>query len=199
MITAVQLATSNPFNSRQISPGAIDYIFPAGESLGTLLKTLRNNWRGQIIGPHGTGKSTLLKALVPELCALGTEVRWGTFQGGRQQWKFLPNGKSADVPSRIVVIDGFEQLNPLARWRWLAGTYVLRQGLVITTHQPVRLPLLHQTHVTPELAQQIATELAGELAHEVQAEVVAELLTKHEGNMRDTLFALYDLFESCRR
>src|SRR5262245_49587973 len=67
--------SSNPFSTRFIRPGAIPFIFSAGESAESLVDHLRvNNWRGQIIGPHGSGKSTLLAALLPALQAAGRTV-----------------------------------------------------------------------------------------------------------------------------
>jgi hypothetical protein len=55
---------SNPFATRFTRPGAIEFIFPAGESLATLVARLRAcDWRGQITGPHGSGKAPLRAAL----------------------------------------------------------------------------------------------------------------------------------------
>ena len=57
---APDAAKSNPFSTRFIRPGAIEYLFAPGQTADSLIDRLRHNqWRGQIIGPHGSGKSTL--------------------------------------------------------------------------------------------------------------------------------------------
>ena len=60
--------SSNPFSTRRVRPGAIAYCFPEGVDVETLLARLHENgWRGEIVGPHGSGKSALLATLMPAI------------------------------------------------------------------------------------------------------------------------------------
>jgi len=203
---------SNPFNSRQLRPGAIDYIFPPGDSLDALLQRLRDHrWRGQIVGPHGTGKSTLLHGLLPRLRALGWTIVLGSFQGGDQHWKILTakdeaavspgtrrERKSALKQAKIVIIDGFEQLSPMARSHWKWYCRWTRRGLIVTAHRSVGLPEAARTALTPPQAIEIVNRLAGETARGFSESEIIEAFKAHRGNMRETLFTLYDAYESRR-
>ena len=72
-------SADNPFSTRYTRPGAIPFRFPPGTSADGLVEQLRRQqWRGAIVGPHGSGKSSLVAALVPPLrlpAAAGTGFR----------------------------------------------------------------------------------------------------------------------------
>src|SRR5688572_22171912 len=78
------MLATNPFASHRVCPGAVAFVFRPGESAAQLVERLRaSDWFGQVIGPHGTGKSTLLAALSPALRAAGRDVSVVRFQGGK--------------------------------------------------------------------------------------------------------------------
>ncbi len=192
------LTASNPFTSARIRPGEIDYIFASGQCVDRLVERLAHNrWRGQIVGPHGTGKSTLVQSLVRRLQAAGCEVTLGAFQGGRERWTTLPPAadESAGPARRIVVIDGFEQLSAPARAMWKLRCRLSGRGLIVTAHQSVGLPELWRTSVSPLLAQEIVARIAGEFAPRISASEIDGTLQASGGNMRDALFMLYDTME----
>src|SRR5262245_50568671 len=147
------LTESNPFATRHVRPGAVPFLFPDSESTGRLIERLRaDGWRGQIVGPHGTGKSTMLATLLPELHRAG----WQTVQFAlHTDEPRLPRGwreqLAAHFPA-IMVIDGYEQLG--AWYHFWLPRYCLRQrrGLLVTTHEPTALPILYRTTVTEESA-----------------------------------------------
>ena len=61
-------AASNPFSTRYIRPGAIVYQFAEGDSAAAMIDRLTAcGGRAQIIGPHGSGKSTLVATLIESL------------------------------------------------------------------------------------------------------------------------------------
>ncbi len=65
-------AADNPFSTCRTRPGAIPYVFPPGQSAAALIERMRESgWRGQIVGPHGSGKSALLATLAPAIEASG--------------------------------------------------------------------------------------------------------------------------------
>lgn len=73
---------SNPFATRWVRPGAIPFRFARSESMETIVARLQNNrWRGAIIGPHGTGKSTLVQSLLPTLADAGKQPVFFRFVG----------------------------------------------------------------------------------------------------------------------
>jgi hypothetical protein len=143
-VTAIGRAImpTNPFCTRHVRPGAIPYIFPAGESAQQLVERLRENaWRGEIIGPHGSGKSTLVESLVPELRRAGVRpVVIAIHDWSRR----LPADWSQTLvrARSVLVIDGFEQLPWFARAWVKLRCRLLRCGLIVTAHQPMGLPLL---------------------------------------------------------
>jgi hypothetical protein len=189
-------ALRNPFCTRCIRPGAIPFLFPEGQDAKSLVERLdRNGGRGEIVGAHGTGKSTLLAALIPLIERAGQHVVLIELHDGQRR---LPLGIDRDAWLRsptTVIVDGYEQLS---RWRrFLLKRQCCRRGwgLIVTAHASVGLPELYRTTATPELAQKIVDQLmAGQTSPFTGAEL-AECLARHHGDLRETLFDLYDRYE----
>ncbi len=134
------------------------------------------NSRAAIVGPHGSGKSTLMAHLLPKLGIVryreilgqpvelppamaanetGREILWFSIRRdctpSRQLWASRPLWQ----PGGLLAIDGFEQLPLLSRWLILASTRLRGIGLLVTAHRnPGLKPLLH-TGCSPQLAQEI--------------------------------------------
>ncbi len=195
-LSAANIAPSNPFSTRFVRPGAIPYLFPAGQDLPTLLARLaRQSWVGQIIGPHGTGKSTLIADLVGALRAAGREPQHYRLRDGIDTFPGW-NARTLKLHSQsILIIDGFEQISPWRRW-WLrrecrhAGS-----GLVVTAHTSIGLPDLFRTDVTLDLADQILMHLHRGSTPLVDVHDLEDRLRVRAGNLRDALFDLYDIHE----
>jgi hypothetical protein len=189
----------NPFCTKRVRPGALSFIFPPDQSAEALVDRLRQaNWWGEIVGPHGSGKSTLLATLVPAIEHAGHRTVLVELHDG-QRW--LPRGLKSDprlhAPA-VLIVDGYEQLS---RWSRLLLTRLCRRrriGLLITTHESVGLPELHRTVATPDLANQIVAELIGDREFRIPTEEVAQSLARRHGDLRETLFDLYDLYEQRR-
>jgi energy-coupling factor transporter ATP-binding protein EcfA2 len=205
--------TTNPFCTRRIRPGALAFQFPAGETAASLIKRLSaNGWRGAIIGPHGSGKTTLLETLIPEIEQQSGRMilRISLHDGQRSlpnNWRTQPDAHGPHAPQSppalnencLIIIDGYEQLSRWSRLRlrwlcWRSGA-----GLLVTAHGPVGFPLLFHTQPTVELAQLI---VGGLLANydpnqvRLNSSDITGAFVKHAGNLRETLFALYDLVEA---
>jgi len=193
------LPRTNPFVTRRTRPGALPFLFPPGHSGPTCLATLRrHDWWGQIVGPHGSGKSTLLATLTPLLAAAGRRVEFGLLHSDDRRLPFDVAAMAAWNGGTQVVVDGFEQL---AWWRraWLIGQCRRRGcGLLVTTHRPMRLPLLWRTRVDDALAHRVVGELLAGQTAAIDRRDVGEMLRRCEGDMRETLFGLYDLVERRR-
>jgi hypothetical protein len=203
-VKATDRTAPNPFVSRRVQPGAIPYWFAGGECLTQLVERLRvARWRGQIIGLHGTGKSTLLETLVPELRRAGWEAARITLHDGQ---RFLPSAaighlrqvERGNQPC-IVIVDGYEQLCRPSRW-WLAWRCWRRaHGLLVTAHEDVGFPDIHCTHLTMETARHVLAHLTKERASPVTEHDLAFRLAARNGNLREALFDLYDLHEQRTR
>src|SRR5262245_44900485 len=146
MLTAPSTPGSNPFSSRWIRPGALPFLFPAGIDVPSLVAQLeRNHWWGEIVGPHGTGKSTLLAGLLQAIrgCGRGT-LQFELHNGQRR----LPVGWRQAVQwsgRGLVAVDGYEQLDRWSRMRLRRLCRRFGSGLLVTAHAPAGFPLLYRT------------------------------------------------------
>lgn len=174
---------SNPFATRYIRPGAQGYIFPPGSSAEQLVETLRQNkWCAQIVGPHGSGKSTLLSATIPALQAAGRNVI------------HYPTAIQLDATTQLVV-DGYEQLSWLQRRSLLQRCKTSHAGLLVTTHRDMNLPTLIQTQPSLELTRAVVTKLLPDEQNSITAEDIASAYQAASGNIRETLFKLFDVYQ----
>jgi energy-coupling factor transporter ATP-binding protein EcfA2 len=222
---------SNPFATRYTRPDAHEYLFPPDANAAWLIARLRESaWWGQITGPHGSGKSTLVQTLLPHIEAAGRTVAFYAFhhehsppaatspspgpgahsgvdQPGEPnaasrcfRAKSLAGLRRASMadwnPITQIVVDGYEQL------RWLQRTVLKWQcrrrgaGLLVTAHDDLGLPPLWKTETSAELTQRVVAGLLGERgAGWVIEDQVERLFATHRGNLREVLFALYDLYE----
>jgi hypothetical protein len=194
------LPTENPFCSRHVRPGATSYRFPPGESLDAVLARLREQrWRGEIVGPHGSGKSSLLTVLVPALQAAGHLVQWFELHDGQRKLPDRWDAPDRCPPGTVLVIDGYEQLDASCKRQILKKAPKHDRGVIVTAHAASGLPLIVQTSTTLELAQDIVAELmAGRPALVARADV-EECFEQSNGNLREMLFALYDRYEARTR
>ncbi len=187
-------AGSNPFATRYTRPNAGEFLFPAAADAETLVARLRDcGWRGQITGPHGSGKSTLVHTLLPRLRTARRRVEFYLLRAPSTPWRDSIASWNAATQ---IVIDGGEQLG------WLQRTWFQWQcsrrgaGLLVTAHGDLGLPQLYRTETSVELTQRIVARLLGEADAEwLRPEHVERLLAEHRGNVREVLFALYDLYE----
>jgi hypothetical protein len=218
----------NPFSSRFVRPGAIEYRFedgPAGDrhdaereggraaahDVASIVDSFyAAGRRGAVVGPHGSGKTTLLAALEPAIAARGDQVRVITL---RDRGAGFP--RLADLclrRSTVLFVDGYEQLGWWRRFRLRRAVERAGAGLLVTAHAPIgRLPLaytsldlptLYSTTTTPASAARLVRRLLQERAPSsglpIDDAEIARRLAAHGGDMRELFFGLYDLYESHR-
>ena len=170
---------------------------PRGWTWEELLDRLASiNYRGAIVGPEGRGKTTLLEDLEPLLRARGFGVKHLRLTRERPRFgrDWLRVFFKFVTRSDVLLFDGAEQLSRLAWWRFRrlsrrAG------GLVITSHLAGMLPTLVECETDPALLQGIVRDLLPEPAAIGATGVdAAQLLRRHDGNVREALRDLYDLY-----
>ena len=188
----------NPFSTRFTRPGAIPYIFSPGTSCNALRKRLAElSWTAQVIGPHGSGKSTLIHQLSAAFAQVDREVVLVTLNDRQRKLPITRTDSRLWNDETLVIIDGFEQLNWWNRL-WLQQICGKRRaGLLVTAHTDVGLPTLEETTVCLKTAKTIVAHLStGQCP--VADDLLADYLRKHNGNMREVLFGLYDQYEQIR-
>lgn len=186
---------SNPFATRFTRPGAIEFLFPPGESPDSLVERLRANaWQGEIVGPHGVGKSSLLAALAEPLAAAGrVVVQAALHQGETTLPAPLDDWKAWDATTQVVV-DGYEQLTWWSRSKLAWRVRERKAGLLVTSHAATGLPLLISVAPKLEVALQVVRQLVPDDQLITDDEVEHTFLACR-GNIREMLFQLYDLYQ----
>ena len=193
--------TRNPFTAKRIAPGTIAYIFPDETTVDTLIDRLAaRHWHGQIVGPHGSGKSTLLRTLATQLQQRGHHCQLLSLAPGERKlppfsW---PSGKEKKKP--LLLVDGYEQLGLRSRWKLRRAIWTDHIGLLATTHRRVWLPLIYETRVSLNLAQQVVQRLAESTTEKpiILPAEVSNAFAEAKGDLREMLFCLYDVFERKR-
>lgn len=148
-------------------------------------------YRGAIVGPKGTGKTTLLRDLLPHLAGQGFRARCLQLRQAKKRFSpgVLAHLRETLSERDVVLLDGAEQLS---LWRWLCFRRAVRGagGLLVTTHRPGRLPTLLRTRSTPELLQRCVLQLAPGAGRNLDQ--LRALHDQHRGNIRNALRDLYD-------
>ncbi len=188
-----------PFASRNTRPGALPPMAADGGplELGPLLRRLVASSAAAIEGPHGTGKSTLLAAVMAELRAAGHQV--GLVQLRRRRDALTALAGVAGTPrGGTLCIDGWERAGRMAALVIRAGARSRGCRLLVTSHAATGLTTLARTAASHPLLEAIVGRLPdhGGL---IGPEDLAAAYASHPGNIRDALGALYDRFELHRR
>lgn len=193
--TAPARHRTNPFTTRSTRPGALPPLDAGGNArnLGALLSGLEGMPAAAIVGPHGTGKSTLLVAVEAGLATVGRSAGFLRLRRRRDAILVL-RAILAARPGSVLSIDGWERLGrPLAGALLWTGR-IRGCRIVVTSHRPAGIPTLVRTIGTLPLLGAIVARLPdhGGL---IGPPDLAEVFARHGGNIRDALGDLYDRFE----
>ena len=197
----------NPFSTRFIQPGAIPYQFFNGENANKLAQQFLSmkSKRGIIVGPHGSGKSTLVATILQEIATLSPKLSTHSvrFSTNQSPARALRSSLAQWQPNSVVVLDGYEQLSLWSRWQADRRARSQSVSILATAHQPVRgFDLLWQTSVDENSSRWVVEKLL------VQAGAVASVETlvdsaawqrsreQHGQNLRESLFDMYDWWQS---
>ena len=195
-----QKSADNPFSTRRVRPGAIAYRLPLGKDVTRLLERLeRNGWQGQIVGPHGSGKSALVATLRAALERSGRPTLSIELHDQARRLPMSRRRIGELAPGAVVLVDGYEQLRRFSRFLLKRLCRRKGLGLVVTSHRSVAFPDLFRTTTSLALAREIVDELLAGVLLPLTAEEVNARFAQHRGNLREVLFDLYDLYERRRR
>jgi hypothetical protein len=197
-------ARHNPFATRAIGPGFIPYQFAPGESIASLAQAWEISRRqGELVGRHGIGKSTLLSEFVRywrmnhldvHVVSLnadaGADVRSSV--ASWLAWETLASGA-------IVCVDGYETLRWSARRNLRQRIHVTGAGLLVTTHKPARFPWSYRVQCSLPQLQAVVSWLQRSVTGYVSTDDVEATFALCRGNARETLFALYDIYQQKQR
>ena len=174
-------ARENPFRSERVD--ALNYR--AENFSWEALETTLSKWdgRGAIIGPEGHGKTTLLTQWAHRRTMAGDDVVF--LKMAEAQRRLTETQRREVAGGGWVFVDSAEQLGWLG-WRELLRLARHAEALIISTHQPGRLPTLFACRTCPELLAELVAELNGERPD------CAALWQDHGGNVRTALRQLYD-------
>ncbi|MCB9689532.1 MAG: hypothetical protein H6735_31130 [Alphaproteobacteria bacterium] len=174
-------AATNPYRSSRLE--ALAYR-PAVD----LVQRALDLGRSAIVGPMGTGKTTLLGELGQGLRARGLRVSTATVRRDERGCVEPPVLPGAADPGHAWLIDGLDLLAPWtrARWWWASRGAVV----VVAAHRPLGLPVLHRTRPCADALASLVEELAGPSAP--SRAWLEERLRARDGNAREVLFELYD-------
>ncbi len=110
-------------------------------------------------------------------------------------WKVEASKARAD----LIVIDGYEKLSCWNRLRVQCACWRKAWGLLVTAHGPTGLPRLFETNADLPTAQRVVEMLLSKTRDSFEPEVVAQQCRAAGGDLRETLFRLYDEWERRNR
>ena len=197
-------AACNPFRVDRLE--ALTYRPElAGTDWPTLMQRLEGaRFRAAMVGPHGTGKTTLLEALADRLAAGGHAVRLlevphevaddpdPTLPLPVLRERPRPPERTATPTRTIWLVDRYERLN------WRERVELLRRcpRLIVTAHRRTPLPTLLRTRGRYEAFAALVTTLTREEPPPPPERLLREVWRAHRPNIREALRAMYDLWAS---
>ena len=99
----------------------------------------------------------------------------------------------------MVIVDGYEQLGWWSRWRLRRCCRHASAGLLVTSHHEISLPVIYRTEPSLAIVEQLTRQLLVSGLPLITPDDVARAFDHCQGDVRETLFALYDLYELRRR
>ncbi len=197
---------ANPFSTRRVRPGQLPFLFPENLDISQVVERFRTeNFRGQIVGPHGCGKSTLACEISERISAEFGSVRHLIIRpnGGRVSCSAtkvqleIQNEPGTELPE-LLVIDGSECLTWINRQVLFKSTANRGIKLLITSHIPISgLPIVCTlTPDFPRFSKLVHQLLIGTgMERHFDERLLREVYQKANANIREAFMTLYDVAE----
>ncbi|GIW92314.1 MAG: hypothetical protein KatS3mg110_0355 [Pirellulaceae bacterium] len=193
----------NPFAARYVRPGTIPFVYPSGLTPRQLMERLvRCGWRGQVIGPHGSGKTSLLLDLRENWRSHRVTYWYTIAPEERTQAIRWPHEAASWHDRAVVVVDGFDRLAALRKIWLQVTTFRRKTGFIVTTHRrQLGLPVLVRLQPTFEQFVAVVEALLARSGKSLfwDRAVLLERWQNSGENMREALFSLYDAYEEIIR
>jgi hypothetical protein len=177
----------------------------------SLIAELIRHRRGLIVGPHGTGKTTLIHSLLPRLRNVFSSThllqltrvestRWvDRWRHQREVDIRLRDCRHALTPHSLLLLDGAEQVSPWQRAGLLHRLRSRNVAILATSHRPLRgMPVLYQTSLNAKLISDLTRRLLSNAPAEVHSIVDTEIAGRDLNavtNLRELWFELYDVVQ----
>lgn len=185
-------ACDNPFSTDRVLE--VRYQ-PQDKSWDEVLHRLAAlNYRAEITGAEGSGKTTMLEDLEVKLRDLGHSpvlIRLRQ-DDGSAAFSSVHNLLRLINEKNLLLLDGAEQLSFFV-WHYLKTKTRAFAGLVITAHTQGRLPSLIHSETSAHILEEIVEELLGDDIQHLRIPIET-LFHSHQGNLRDALRQCYDFF-----
>jgi hypothetical protein len=185
----------NPFATRHTRPG----VLPALDEHGALLDIAALADRclalpaAAIEGPHGHGKTTISTRIIEHLGERGLPVvvvrMRSVADGGRAFLAVVRAGRGT-----LVCIDGWERLGRVAAAAVRLAALCRGLRLLVTAHRATGLPVVMRCTTSEPLLRALVERLPDD-GGRISAADIAAAFARHGGNLRESLYDLYDRFE----
>ena len=143
-----------------------------------------------IVGPHGSGKTTLFDWLARGLRGQGESVHRVFFNDQHPPEHFLASAPAPPEPGAIVLVDG-EDLASWSQRRRLRAWWSPAKRVVLARHRRGRYPVAVALSPSPSLLRRCVRELAPEHADALDVHL-DEWFCLENGNLRHCLLRCYD-------
>lgn len=181
-------AKDNPFRSSILD--SLPFIFNKG-NMNTIINTLEhNNWKGAIVGPKGTGKTTLLEQIGETLTARGFKIT--TVRGEKLGILKLIAYFFKRQPNSILLIDAAENLSIFSSLLLTPAAF-LQGGVLITAHQQSLMPTLYICEPSLETLYYLTSLIIGK-SNTIDRHYLQFLFEENHGNLRNVFIKLYREF-----
>jgi hypothetical protein len=185
-------ARANPFRADRIE--ALRYRLDEASWRALLDRFVAHERRGVLVGPHGSGKTTLREEIERRLRADGFTVRSLVLGDDRRvAWSDLRTLVADADAQTVISLDGIDRMSSLLWWRFRRSTTTIG-GILATSHVCGRLPVLHHHETSADLVRSLIQELTDAATATTLHSRCAVLFERHRGDVRACLRSLYDEF-----